>query len=282
MDPSSPDLASRRAARRALARERMWNAAAIGLGVLAIIQFGSLVILWFVPYHITGLANEFGLLALAVAIAITGQQLLRRTARGPAPPRATFCLAAVLYIVASMAGLSWSVDRGISLSTYRYALFSTPNCDFVARFDRPPQLGRFKGAAFEADRTMVKSAANLAILADLDTFNSYRSECQPIGDAKGAITRDVVQAAALQWADEIGLKIAHQSLGRDERGEIFELGGEIAGSILPETPGRQSRTLVGMRSYIGARSVMSVYVFQPQGDTLSPQTIAFLDGVRRR
>ena len=37
-----------------------------------------------------------------------------------------------------------------------------------------------------------------------------------------------------------------------------------------------------MRSYVGARSVMRVYVFQPQGDALSPQAIAFLDGVRRR
>ena len=35
-------------------------------------QFGTLVFLWFLPYHVAGLVNEFGLLALAVAIAIPG------------------------------------------------------------------------------------------------------------------------------------------------------------------------------------------------------------------
>lgn len=279
---SSPDLATRRAARRALARDRMWNGVAIGLGLLAILQFGSLVILWFVPYHLLGLANEFALLALAALIAVAARTLSRRTGLGPHSPRATFCLAAALYVVASMAGLSWSANRGVALGGYRYALFSTPSCDFTARFATPPQLGRLKGAVFEAERATMRSTANLAVLADLKTFNSYRAECQTIGSDKGAAAREVMQAGALHWAEEIGMKIAQRTLARDERGEMFELEGEIGGSILPEVPGRKSRTLVAMRSYVGPNSLMTVYVFQPQGDVLSPEAIAFLDGVRRR
>ncbi len=279
---SSPDLAARRAARQALARERTWNGVAIGLGLLAILQFGSLVILWFVPYHLPGLANEFGLLTLAILMAIAARALLLQTRVGSFSPRAAFCLAAALYIVASIAGLSWSADQGIGLRAYRYAVFSTPSCDFTARFPTPPQLGRFKGAVFEADRATMGSVANLAILADLKTFNSYRAECHAIGNEKAAAARDVVQAGALQWADEIGMKIARRSLTRDDRGEIFELEGEIGGSILPEIAGRKSRTLVAMRSYVGPASVMTVYVFQPQGDVLSAETVAFLDNVQRR
>lgn len=278
----SPDLTARRAARRAQARERTWNGIAIGLGVLAIVQFGSLVILWFVPYHLLGLANEFALVAFAALTAVLVRSLLLRIGRGAQSPRATFCWATALYIVASMTGLSWSAEHGFALGGYRYALFSTPSCDFTARFDTPPQLGRFKGAVFEADRATISSVANLAVLADLRTFNSYRAECQPVGDDRGAIAREVMQAAALHWADEVGMKIAQRSLAKDERGEMFELDGEIGGSILPETPGRKSRTLVALRSYVGPRSVMTVYVFQPQGDVLSPEAVAFLDGVRRR
>lgn len=276
------DLAYRRLARRALAKERTWTIAAVVLGGLAILQFASLAILWFLPYHVTGFANEIGLLLLAAVAGMGALWLLRRGKHAPIADRIAVCVAAALYAMASFARLGWS-DGGPTLGAYHYALFSTPGCDFTARFSSPPQFGRFTGAGFEADRANVAPIANLAILADLATFSSYRAECQPLsGDGAMAATRAVAQMAALRWAEQSGVRIARQSLDRDARGDVFQLDGDIGGSILPEQPGQKSRTLVGMRSYVGEHSIMTVYVFQPQGDSLSAASLAFLDGVQRR
>jgi hypothetical protein len=275
------ELQARRVQRAAKARDRRWTVAAIGLGILAVLQFASLTILWFWPYHWAGLLNELGLMAVAVAMGAFGYLLARRS-KGKPPLRLGLSAAAALYAIASMAGLGWSQSEGLGLGVHRYALFSTPVCEFAARFASPPQLGRFRDAKFEAERLTVNSEANLAVLADLATYNSYRSECQAAAQENAAAASELVKLATLHLADEIGLKISAQAEFQDQRGAIFELEGEIGGSILPEIPGQKSRTLVGMRSYRGERSVMTLYVFQPLGAELSPASRDFLDGVRRK
>lgn len=282
MVSAAPEPAFRRPQRAVPRRQAAWTVAAVVAGGLAALQFGSLTILWFLPYHLTGLANETGLLLVAVTLGMVALYLLRRSSLAPVAGRAAFCIAAVLYAVASFAGLGWSEGR-LAWGAYRYTLFSETGCDFTARFRSPPQFGRFKSTGFEVDRGNATLTAKVAILADLKTFSAYRAECQPIaGDAAPATTRAVAQAAALRWAEESGVKIASQSLANDARGDILHLEGEIGGSILAETPERKSRTLIGVRSYIGKRSIMTVYVFQPQGDVLTQQSLAFLDGVQRR
>lgn len=273
--------AASRVSRAASARERTWTIAAVALGGLALLQFGGRVILWFWPYQLGGLANEVGLfLAATLAALLLAPPLARR--RALPPGRLMLCLAALLYAALSMAGLGWSVGQGLGFGVQSYALFSTPNCEFAARFDAPPQLGRFREGTFETDRPSVAATANLAILADLRTFNSYRAECRTSIAENGALNAPVALAAAAQWAQDIGVKIAVQRSMRDARGEAFQIEGELGGSILPEQNGKRARTLVALRSYIGTRSIMTVYVFQPQGDVLSAESMAFLDGVRGR
>lgn len=263
------------------ARERTWTIAAIALGGLALLQFGGQVILWFWPYQLGGLANEVGLsLAATLAALLLAPPLARRQALPLG--RLMLCLSSLLYAISSMAGLGWSVSEGLGFGVQRYALFSTPNCEFAARFPAPPQLGRFREGTFETDRPSVAATANLAILADLHTFNSYRAECRTSVAENGALNAPAAMAAAAQWAQNIGLKIARQRSLRDARGEAFQIEGELGGSILPERNGKRARTLVALRSYIGTRSIMTVYVFQPQGDVLSAESMAFLDGVRGR
>lgn len=270
-----------RAQRAAQARARNWTVAALLLTGLAAVQFAGQAILWFWPYHLAGLANELGLMIVAGAIALLAVPAVDRRLALPRR-RATLCLASLLYAAASMAGLGWSADEGLGLGVQRYALFSTPRCEFAARFATPPELGRFKDATFEQERPSVATTANLAILADLKTFNSYRAECRMLDASNAALGTPVAMAAAAQWAQNIGLKIADQRSGRDERGDYFQIEGALGGSILPETPGKPARTLVALRSYVGQRSIMTLYVFQPQGEALSDETMVFLDGVRRR
>lgn len=264
---------------RPLRPARGWTIAALGTGGLAAVQFGSLAILWFLPYHTAGLINEIGLVALGAILGLVAYQVLRRLHTSWPMGRAAFSFAAACYAVASMAGLGWS-DQGPGFGAYRYALFSTGDCDFTARFVSPPQLGRLAGASFQVDRPSVVGTANLAILADLKTFTSYRAECQ--SSAGNVVAADVVQALAQQWAQKAEVKIARQSTTRDARGDIISLEGEIAGSILSDQPGAKNSTLVGLRSYVGPRSIMTVYVFQPLGSTFSADAEKFLDGVRRR
>jgi hypothetical protein len=256
-----------------------WTVAAVGLAGLAALQFGSMAVLWFLPYHTSGLINEIGLVALGAAMGLAAHWLLRRRRSSWPPGRAALSIAAACYALASMTGLGWSAS-GPGFGAYRYALFSTADCDFTARFDKPPQLGRLRGDNFEVARPSVAGTANLAILADLHDFSSYRAECQ--GGAGAVLSGEAVQAVSQLWAQKAEVKIARQATSRDARGEIVSLEGEIAGSILSDTPGGKNSTLVALRTYIGPRSIMTVYVFQPLGSSLSAHSEAFLDGVRRR
>jgi len=256
-----------------------WSWATLALAGLALLQFGSMAILWFVPYHTSGLINELGLALLAALLGTGAYALLRRVRSAWPARRAAFCSAAACYAIASMAGLGWS-QSGPGLGAYRYALFSTPECDFTARFATPPDLGRLREASFEISRASIASVANFAILADLHNFSSYRAECQ--SGSGGALAPDAVQALSLQWAQKAGLKITHQTMSADARGGIVSLEGEFAGSIVSDLPGAKPRTLVGLRSYIGPHSIMTVYVFQPLGEDLSEDSRAFLDAVALR
>lgn len=270
-----------RALRARQARDRNWTVAAFLLAGLGAVQFAGQAILWFWPYHLAGLANELGLMVVAGAIAWLAIPTFDRRHALPRR-RATLCFASLLYAAASMAGLGWSADDGLGLGVQRFVLFSTPGCEFTARFATPPELGRFNDATFEQERPSIATTANLAILADLKTFSSYRAECRMLDAANTALGTPVAMAAAAQWAQNIGVKISDQRSGRDERGDHFQIEGTLGGSILPETPGKPARTLVALRSYVGERSIMTLYVFQPQGEALSGETAAFLDGVRRR
>jgi hypothetical protein len=260
----------------------LWTAMAFFATGLAGVQLCTRAILWFLPYHVAGLVNELALFALAGLLGLT-LFLVRRRRASPPPVRLAVVVAAALYLIASAAGLSWSSQTGLGLGAHDYALFSTPDCDFAARFEHPPQHGRIKGVLTVDDGGSEPSSFQVAILADVATATAFRAECLklPPGSDAQMVAKNI-GGRLNRWADELALDRRRSGLREDWRGPIFVLDGEMGGSILPEQKGKLSRTLVGLRSYVGPNSVMTVYVFQPQGEALSQQSQNFLEGVRRR
>lgn len=259
-----------------------WTTAAFVVGGLAAVQFGTRAVLWFLPYHVAGLFNEMALLAVAALVGLLIFVGLRRRST-PTPGRTAIIAGAMLYVVSSAAGFGWSPDAGLGFNAHRYSLFSTPECEFTVRFERPPQRGRVKGVLSVDETAGEEPLLYVAVLAEIATATAFRAECLPL-----PATRDPDQVAQQlasgmrRWADENAISVSAMALESDQRGRIFLLDGAIGGSILPEQEGTRSKTLVGLRSYLGNRSVMTVYVFQPRGDALAPAAAAFLDGVRRR
>jgi hypothetical protein len=259
-----------------------WNVTLTLCAGLALLQLGGQAILWFLPYHLAGLANELGLLALGLGAGALIAHGLRRTHRLRWPPwRAGLSIGLLLYAAASFAMLGWSPQTGLRLDAHRYTVFSAPGCEFAARFPGPANGGRLRGDVFEA---VAKDAAAqaTAIYADLPSLTALRADCQTMASG---MTQDQVAlavAAARQWAARIGIEITDERLERTENVAVFRLRGSLRGSALPQSAGGPGRTLAAIDSHIGARSIMTVYVFQPQTGPLTPLALAFLDGVQRK
>jgi hypothetical protein len=259
-----------------------WTTMAYIAAGIAAVQLGTRAFLWFLPYHVAGFVNELALFALAALLGLA-LYLVRRQRASPPPARQAVVVASVLYLLASAAGLGWSSQSGLGLGAHDYALFSTPGCDFAARFESPPRPGRVKGVLNVGDAKGEPPLLYVAVLADVATATAFRAECLPLptNSDPRVVAQNLVSGLG-RWADELALDRRRSGLRDDPRGPIFAIDGDIRGSILPEQDGKAARTLVGLRSYVGPNSVMMVYVFQPQGDALSQQSLDFLDGVRRR
>jgi hypothetical protein len=258
-------------------RHKWWTAAAALGAAIAAAQLGARAVLWFLPYHWIGLLNELGLLAIACLIGLGLFLLLRRRA-SPPPLRLAATVTAVVYLLASSAGLGWSSRDGLGLGVQHYVLFSTADCDFTARFARPPQYGRVRGVLSLDDQAVF----NVAVLADVGSATAFRAECMSIpGNIDPSQVAQILVLGQRRWIEQTGLQRADTGLRQDARGPVLAIDGEIRGSVVPQA-GQPGRTLVGLRSYIGPRSVMTVYVFQPQGEALSAEASAFLDGVQRK
>lgn len=266
-----------------LLRAQPWwtTAACFAIGV-SLVQFCTRSFLWFLPYNVAGVINETGLLAIAVVLGLA-VYLIRRRRPSPPPVRLSLVVSGVLYLVLSSAALGWSPGQGIALGAHRYVLFSTPECEFAARFEQPPQEGRVKGVLNVDEVPGGPPLLYVALLGDVATATAFRAEClpRPVAQSQDAAAEQLARGIA-RWATENNVRIEAVSLLNDPRARIFRLDGSMGGSILPEQEGRPNRTLVGLRSYVGLRSVMTLYVFQPQADSLSSEAAAFLDGVQRR
>ncbi|MGE0153091.1 MAG: hypothetical protein AB7R90_10765 [Reyranellaceae bacterium] len=259
-----------------------WTLALILGAGLALLQFAGRVVLWFAPYHLAGLINELGLLALGLASGglISLALAKSRIWRGPAW-RAGLTAGLLLYAGASFAMLGWSAQTGIGLGVHRYTLFSAPGCEFAARFPGPPNSGRLRGDVFER-RPDDAPAAAVAVYADLESLTALRADCLRLATAGAQDPAALAAAAARQWAAHIGMQVREERLERRGPDAVFSLRGSVGGSVLPDAAGGSGRTLAAIDSHIGRRSIMTVYAFHPDGGSLSPLAQAFLDGVRRR
>lgn len=266
---------------RSTSSTAFWSVACVLVAALALLQFSAQAILWFLPYHLAGFANELGLLLLGLAIgALIARVLARRSMKRPAR-RSGFAVGLALYVAASFAMLGWSPQTGLAVGAHRYTLFSTPECEFAARFPGPANSGRLRGDVFEKIAGEAPQAA-VAIYADLPSLTALRADCLPIAGAGAADKTALAATAARQWAKRIGIEVTEERLDRNAQDATFRLRGMVRGSVLPQEAGGTNRTLAAIDSHIGERSIMTLYVFQPDTGALSSLAIEFLAGVRRR
>lgn len=260
---------------------RLVAVAGIGLLAFAVLASAGRVWLWLAPYNLDGLASEAGLWLLAAplgwAAAAALRRLFRRTGGGAWPWRAGAIGA--LYLIAAATRLGWDPEDGVGFGRHAYATFSSPGCEFAARFPAPPRHGRFvaRGTPLEG---------RYATLGDVATVTGFRADCLVLTDAARAagVSPETLASAGLRRSiEEDRLRDATEGATSVRGLRVLTLEGRLGGSILPDRDdGKPRTTLVAARAYVGVRSVLTLSIYQPEGETPSPDARRFLESGRPR
>lgn len=247
----------------------------LALAAMALLFVGKLLV-WLLPHNDFGLLSEAALVLLALAFAWAAARLSGRW------NRLWPVLAFAVYLGASSAWLGWSPEHGLGFGVNKRYIFAAPGCEFAVDFDQPPAQNKLR----RADEGYLPDTYAAASV-DVAAVTVYRAECtalDPAAQARGAEdVRKLARAATRLWAETTGLTIGDEDFRPVGDHALYRLNGTLAGSVLPErADGKSRNTLAAVWTYIGARSVMNVYVLQSEGAELSARSSAFLGGVYRR
>lgn len=247
----------------------------LALAAMGLLFVGKLLV-WLLPHNDYGLFSEAALVLLALALAWAAARLSGRW------NRMWPVLAFALYLGMSSAWLGWSPQHGLGFGVNKRYIFSAPGCEFAVDFAQPPAQNKLRRAD---DGYLPDTYAAASV--DVAAVVVYRAECtalDPAALARGPEeVRKLARAATRLWAETTGLRIGHEEFLPVGDHALYRLDGFLAGSVLPEgADGKSRTTLAAVWTYIGAHSVMNVYVLQSEGAQLSARSSAFLGGVYRR
>jgi hypothetical protein len=266
-----------------LARPRVATACLAIAGGAVLFQGGAKLLLWYWPYNLGGMVNQGVLLLAALGVALVAWLVARVRSdwRRAAIPLAALA-GATLFVAASAASLCL-VGGAPALGRFDHYLFSTDGCEFLVRFEHPPQRATKALALPTGERTVSQEAIDV----DLGSLTAFQARCfyltPAFGAGQTASAELWLRPYLTAWAAESKIAVDSLRFEHGADGVVAKLGASLAVSVLPpRDDGRPIRTRMESWTYVGRRSLMIVTTNQEAGGPTSAQALAFLEGVRRR
>lgn len=246
-------------------------AGAIGAIVMATVTYGFKSATWYWPWNHEALLNETVLLATAFAVPLAAAFAVQHWSVRKPHVAIAVVLGGALYLAGSFTGLALVGAEAPGFDRYRSYVFSGPDCEFRARFPRPPDASR------HADAIGRSGGLDVAMLVDVGQVTTMTAEC--VFGVRPSEARAVLQA----WAKDAGIIVTDIAEMRGAETPIVRLRGYLQGSILgPGDGSRAGRTAVESRVYSGERSIMRLTITRADGEPPGSEAESFLASGRRR
>lgn len=246
-------------------------AAAIGAAVAAATTYGFKTATWYWPWNREALLNETAVALVAFGVPLAVAVAMRRWSFRRPLLATVVMLGGAFYLAGSFAGLALVGTEAPGFDRYRFYVFSGPNCEFGARFPRPPDATR------HAEITGGIGGLDVAMLVDVSQVTTMTAEC--VSGAEPSTAR----AALLAWAKEAGVVVTEIAEMPGAQPQVIRLRGHLAGSILGSGAGGHiNRTAVESRVYSGEHSLLRLTVTRADGEPPGHEAESFLASGRHR
>lgn len=246
-------------------------ACAIGAGALAATTCALKVATWYWPWHRDAWLNETALFVAAFAVPLAAVVAVRPRRLQLSHAAMAAAVGGTLYVAGSFAGLAIVGAEAPGFGRYRTYVFSGADCEFTARFPRPPDSSRHAGTGGDAGNV------DVAMLVEVGQLTTMTAEC-----ASGSPARDA-KAALLVWASSAGVIVAEIMDVPNRDAPVIRLRGHLPGSVMgPDDRHRARTTAVESLLYNGRRSTLRLTATRADGEPMNSETMSFLNSGHRK